>query len=154
VRIRQEEQVGQEPIGLPDYLIGESDYLRARLSASIDETSALERHAIAATGLLWAWIGANAETAAAELCWLPLLLSAFLGLRALAVLGRIRSIRGYLSQLERAAHLPQGLGWMASLEAAGGRWRTVTAFVFWSGINVVNLSLAIWAPRTLTFLQR
>jgi hypothetical protein len=142
--------MSEQSIGLPEYLEKECEYLRTRLSTNIDETAALERLAITATGGLWAWIGTHGATAVPVLFWLPLLLTLFLGFRAIAVYLRIKSIRTYLAKLEAAANVPRGLGWIACLEGSGGRYRVLTANLFWAGINLVNLGLALIARSTPT----
>lgn len=145
--------MNENATGLPEYLQKECEYLRTRMASNIDETAALERYAIAVTGALWAWIGTHNITAIHMLFWLPLLLTMFLGLRALAVYARIKSIREYLAKLDIAAKVPHGLGWIGSLEASGARYRLFSANVFWLGINLVNFALAIIARGALSPLS-
>lgn len=135
---------------LPAYFKGETEYLRERLSINIDETATLERYAIATTGALWVWIGTHQVTGIQMfdiLNWLPLLLTMFLGFRCIAVYLRIKSIRAYLTKIEIFAKIPDGLDWVSLHEVSGARYRVLTASAFWSGINLVNLGIAIIAQK-------
>ena len=128
---------------LPDYLQKESEYLRSRLTTNIDETASLEKYAIATTGAIWAWLGTHDISAIPVLYWLPFLLTTFLGIRAIAVYIRIKTIRNYLAKIENSSDIPKGLCWAATFEVSGARYRLLTASIFWWGINAVNLVIAL-----------
>ena len=136
--------MGDAVAGLPGYLEKECEYLRTRLAVNIDETGALERHAIVATGVLWAWLATHQVVAGlSALAWLPLAVTLFFGFRAVAVYYRVQSVRTYLAKLEAAADLPGGLGWATSLELSGGRYRlwTANASLGWDSTSMWALTI-------------
>ncbi len=136
-----------EAAGVSDLVTKQCEYLRARLSANIDETASLERYSVALTGALWAWMATNRPLPWDLIAWLPVLLTGFLGLRAIAVYGRIRSITQHLARVESAAGVPKDVGWFTTWEVAGSRWRTATAVAWWSGVTVVNAAFAVAVLR-------
>jgi hypothetical protein len=130
-----------------EFFAKQTEYLRTRLSANIDETASLERYSIALTGAMWAWMATHRPLPSGLIPWLPVLLTILLGVRAMVVYGRIRSIRQYLTRAEEAAGVPKEVRWFVTEELAGSRWRPATAVAWWSGLTVVNVAFGLAATR-------
>lgn len=132
---------------VPDHAItAERDHVRKLSADYAVETSALERYALTLAGIIWSWCLTNAHTAGVKaLLFAPVLTTSLFGIRAFALYRTRQVATSYLEQLQRQSGLAASFGWEQHLMRNGQRLRVITAFAFWSALQLITLVVALVA---------
>jgi hypothetical protein len=127
------------------FLLSEAEYLRKVYYDSDKEIGVLERYALVASGAIWSWCAANADSAVFPvLVWLPLLLQILFGLRAWGIYRMMITTRRYLAEVEeKTVGLSKDLGWGRYLSQHGRGLRVATGYLFWAVLHAISILIAL-----------
>lgn len=126
------------------YITDELAYLRANYRAYAAQAAGLERYALLTTAVLWSWCVANSSSEAVDvLQWIPLIVTALFGIRALGIHRHMIYHQQYMRKLESATDLPQELGWERHMERKKYPLHVVTGYLFWSILQVFTITMPL-----------
>ena len=142
--------MSNEPSVPAPVVASEREYVRKLCTEYSGETSALERYALTLAGVIWSWCLTNSHAVGVRiLLFAPVLTTTLFGIRALALYRSRQEAYAYIEKLDQLAGIPLGFGWEQHHRGHGQRLRVVTAYAFWSALQLITLLVAVIAWQVL-----
>jgi hypothetical protein len=135
-----------------EFLLKQYECLRKEIEILIQESRALERNAIIAVGVTWAWLYSRGKPVHAWTYFIPILFSAIGALRAYGIEKAFGQMGSFISKLEYVFldNRASALGWESieddgSIKPKTGTSDSRGAFLFWCLLNLSTIIIAVLA---------
>jgi hypothetical protein len=127
-----------------EYVLNECAHVRKSYDDRVNQTRALERYSIIATGGIWSWCATNpGSPEVALLKWMPAIITFLFGIRAWGNAKAIAATRNYLALVEQHLALPGNIGWGRYLEKHQEPRLAMTAYLFWAILQILTILVPI-----------
>ena len=137
-------------IDLSDYMVRESEHVRKVYDDRINQTRALEKYSLLATGAIWSWCATNLDSPAVHiLIWLPAVITFLFGVRAWGNAKAIYMTREYLAKIEDSISLPKDVGWGRHLRDNDEPRLALTAYFFWGILQLLTFLIPIFIYKSI-----
>ncbi len=146
------QNVGEPSSLTKEYLKEEQKQRRQEIENLIERTESDQKNGLVITGAFWAWLATNSDKLYTPVdwlaVWLPTIIMLFFFYRWRMLSDAMDQAADYMIQLEEYFKVPDGLGWEHYLKEAREKKRIpehmeVTAKLFWQGLIVVNVAIAV-----------